>query len=69
MSAPRKTEACGACLYIRVGRQGWYECHRKEPQISIKKECDDEAINPIALWPSISTSDWCGQYAPKKKGA
>ena len=62
-------ERCGTCLYIRVGRQDWHECHRKEPQVSIFKECDDEAIKPVAIWPSVGSSDWCGQYVPKKKGA
>ncbi len=62
-------ERCETCCYFRLGRDGWNECHRNEPRITIRKECDDEAINPIAIWPSVATTDWCGQYAPKKKGA
>lgn len=63
------SERCGLCRFMRPGRNGWYECHLNEPQVSVKKECDDEAINPFAIWPSVETSDWCGQFASKKKGA
>lgn len=65
---PPGKERCGTCHYFRPGRDRWNECHRNEPQITIKKECDDEAINPVAIWPSVATTDWCGQYAPTKKG-
>jgi len=68
MITSRITEECGTCCYLRVGQQRWYECHRKSPQLSIKKECDDEAIDPVSMWPSVSIRDWCGEYAPKKQG-
>ena len=67
-NTPTRNERCETCRYLMAGRQGWYECHRKEPQISIRKECDDEAINPVAIWPHVGTEDWCGQYAPQKQG-
>lgn len=63
-----RKERCETCRFLVLGRQGWHECHRKEPQISIKKECDDEGINPFAVWPDVMTSDWCGEYAAKKQG-
>ncbi|MEY3658591.1 MAG: hypothetical protein RL425_1352 [Pseudomonadota bacterium] len=62
-------ERCETCCYLQPGRQGWYECHRNEPQVSVFKECDDEAIKPIAIWPSVATTDWCGQFVRRKKGA
>jgi hypothetical protein len=66
---PLGKERCETCRYFRLGRDGWNECHRNEPQITVKKQCDDEAIIPVAIWPSVATTDWCGQYAPMKKGA
>lgn len=63
-----ETKSCRSCIYMRAGQRGWPECHRREPQISIKKECDDEAINPITMWPYVSATDWCGEYSPKKGG-
>ena len=71
MNSRRKApeETCKTCRFLKVGQQGWPECHRKEPQISLRKECDDEAINPISLWPSVCTADWCGEYAAKKPEA
>lgn len=71
-SASSKTlrkERCETCRYLMVGQQGWYECHRHQPRITISKECDDEAIKPITMWPIVNLSDWCGEYAPKKQGA
>lgn len=59
---------CATCRYLMAGREGWYECRRREPQISIQRECDDEAINPVTLWPRVSKDDWCGEYAPKGGG-
>lgn len=66
---PPSERRCETCRYLRAGQHGWYECHRKEPQIAIKKECDDEAIQPVAMWPNVATSDWCGEYSSKKRGA
>jgi len=65
---PAGTERCETCRYLREGRDRWYECHRREPQISIRRECDDEAISPITLWPRTSLTDWCGEFAQKKQG-
>ena len=59
---------CETCRFLQAGRQGWYECHRRGPQMSIKKECDDEGINPVAVWPDVMTSDWCGEYEPRVGG-
>ena len=64
-----RKERCGTCHFLVVGQREFYECHRKGPQISIKKECDDEGINPISIWPNVMISNWCGEYAPKKRGA
>lgn len=64
-----RKERCETCRYLIVGQQRWNECHRIEPQITIKKECDDEAIMPVTMWPIVSLHDWCGQYVPKKQGA
>ena len=69
LNEPKRKERCETCRYQMVGQQRWYECHRKEPQISITKECDDEAIKPVSIWPTVSLNDWCGEYAPKKQGA
>lgn len=69
MSASSTTQSCGNCLYLRAGQEGWYECHRQVPQISIRKECDDEEIKPVVMWPNVSKNAWCGEYAPKKRGA
>ena len=64
-----RVERCEVCRYLQPGRQGWHECHRREPQIAVQKDCDDEAINPVAIWPSVATSDWCGQFVSSKKGS
>ncbi len=66
---PIRKERCETCHFLVVGRRGWFECHRNEPQISIKKECDSAAIDPIAGWPDVMTSDWCGEYVLKKREA
>ncbi len=66
---PSRGERCETCRYLKTGQRGWYECHRNEPRISISRECDDEAINPVSIWPNVSTSDWCGEYASKRREA
>lgn len=66
---PTRAERCETCRYLREGRDGWYECHRREPQISIRRECDDEAISTVSLWPRAMLTDWCGEFAPKKQAA
>jgi hypothetical protein len=69
LNEPKRKERCETCHFQMVGQRGWFECHRIEPQITIRKECDDEAIMPVTMWPIVSLHDWCGQYSPKKKGA
>lgn len=40
---PAGKQRCQTCRYMRTGRDGWYECHRREPRIAIRRECDDQA--------------------------
>jgi len=59
-------QSCRNCAYLA---EGWRfpECHRHAPQLSIERACDDPAIETISRWPNVSLSDWCGDYATKKK--
>lgn len=66
---PLNKDRCETCFYLRTGWDDYFQCHRNEPQVTIRKECDDEAIVPVTIWPSVTAKDWAGQYAPKKKGA
>jgi len=65
---PLHKDRCEICFYVRTDWDNYYQCCRNEPQVTIRRECDDEAIIPVAIWPSVTATDWCGQYAPKKKG-
>lgn len=56
-------KACHDCAYLRTGHDGWFECHRHAPQLSIERACDDTAIKPVSRWPNVSSRDWCGEFA------
>ena len=62
-----QNQSCGNCAYLRLGDDHWFECHRREPQISIRRECDDEAIKPVTLWPRVSKQHWCGEFARNRR--
>ena len=71
MSAPVSGMSCENCVYFERTNDGYGECRRHAPQPnSAFFVTKAEAIGVIKTdihWPKVYNSNWCGQFAARKK--
>lgn len=73
MKAPLKLQ-CYSCRFMREDpadtdpRIKAAYCHRNPPSPYVRSMTDLGRPRLVALWPSVSYTDWCGEYQPKHDG-
>lgn len=71
MSAPITGMSCVNCLYFQQTDEGCGECRRYAPQPNssffVTKMESVGKIKTDIHWPKVFNSNWCGQFAVRKK--
>lgn len=60
---------CATCTFARAGQGGLIECRRHAPSATAESYgLPSRGQHPQACWPSVSDSDWCGDYRSERPG-